>query len=158
MIYYPVNNWLSRSNWKPSLLFSEWPTLAWRPQCMTHLLPSLYSRLSWNMIERPHRCATKVKMTSSVHYWDPFQDPFVLRQMNLLSMPNMFPNSKYVLMLRDPRAIANSLQTRNIKITGVDNDSLESIFSNWNRNMRFMLGQCQRNEWERAANDLDFNL
>jgi len=68
-----------------------------------------------------------------------FQDPFVLRQMNLLSMPNMFPNSKYVLMLRDPRAIANSLQTRNIQITGVDNDSLESIFSNWNRNMRRLL-------------------
>ena len=77
-------------------------------------------------------------------------DPFVLRQMNLLSLPNMFPNSKYVLMIRDPRAIANSLRTRNITISGVDNDSLESIFSNWNRNMRFMLSQCQRNEWERV--------
>ena len=49
------------------------------------------------------------------------KDPFTLRYMSALTRPTWFPRSKMILMIRDPRAIASSLQKRRISIGSVDN-------------------------------------
>lgn len=47
------------------------------------------------------------------------KDPFTLRYMETLTREKMFPNARFVLMIRDPRAIANSLRKRKITIANV---------------------------------------
>ena len=46
-----------------------------------------------------------------------------------LSRPTWFPKSKFVLMIRDPRAIASSLKKRKITIGSVDNQG-SSFYQN----------------------------
>jgi len=81
------------------------------------------------------------------------KDPFTLRYMETLTRPKMFPNAKFILMLRDPRAIANSMRSRKITIANVDNDKLQSIFNSWNRNMNLMYTTCLRKEWRDMRDD-----
>jgi len=47
------------------------------------------------------------------------KDPFTLRYMDTLTRDGMFPNARFVLMVRDPRAIAHSLRKRKITIANV---------------------------------------
>ena len=75
------------------------------------------------------------------------KDPFTLRYMNRLTEEKMFPNAKFVLLLRDPRAIAHSLRKRKITIANVDNKQLQSIFQSWDRNMQLMYKTCVKHEW-----------
>lgn len=72
------------------------------------------------------------------------KDPFTLRYMKALSRPTWFPKSKFVLMIRDPRAIASSLKKRKITIGSVDNQDYMSVFNSWNKNIRIMLDDCER--------------
>jgi len=70
------------------------------------------------------------------------KDPFTLRYMTALTRPTWFPQSKMILMIRDPRAIASSLQKRKISIGSVDNKDLNSIFASWSKNLKMMLDGC----------------
>ena len=53
------------------------------------------------------------------------KDPFTLRYMRAISRPSWFPNSKFILMIRDPRAIASSLKKRKITIGSVNNQGID---------------------------------
>jgi len=60
----------------------------------------------------------------------------------LKTLIRMFPNGKYILMIRDGRAVAHSIVTRNVTIGGVDTKSLLSAVSFWNKALTTMLEQC----------------
>ena len=69
------------------------------------------------------------------------KDPLALKSMDYLS--SMFPNAKFVLMLRDGRAVANSIVQRKVRIQGVDTNSFESALAFWNNAGRVMVYQCR---------------
>ena len=69
------------------------------------------------------------------------KDPLALSQ--IPSLHDMFPNAKFVLMIRDGRAVANSIVSRNITISGVDHKSYVSAATFWNRAIEKMWRDCQ---------------
>ena len=70
------------------------------------------------------------------------KDPLALSQMTDLHM--MFPNAKFLLIIRDGRAVAHSIVSRNITISGVDHKSYLSAAMFWNKVVERMWGQCMR--------------
>ncbi len=69
------------------------------------------------------------------------KDPLSLTQMPFLH--DMFPKAKFLLMIRDGRAVANSIVSRNITITGVDHKSYLSAAQFWNKAIEKMWFNCQ---------------
>ena len=61
----------------------------------------------------------------------------------LTTLTRLYPNGKYILMIRDGRAVAHSIVTRNVTIGGVDTKSYLSAVSFWNKAMTTMLEQCK---------------
>lgn len=70
------------------------------------------------------------------------KDPLALKSMDYLNA--VFPNARFVLMLRDGRAVANSIVQRRVRIQGVDSNSFESALTFWNNAGRAMVYQCQQ--------------
>ena len=70
------------------------------------------------------------------------KDPLSLSQMPQLH--NLFPKAKFLLIIRDGRAVANSIVSRNITITGVNHKSYVSAASFWNRAVEKMVGNCNK--------------
>ena len=68
------------------------------------------------------------------------KDPLVLGHMNAVT--KMFPKSKFVLMIRDGRAVAYSIVSRKVSIGGVDTSSFLSAAKFWNRIIAPMVGDC----------------
>ncbi|XP_066506831.1 protein-tyrosine sulfotransferase 2 [Hoplias malabaricus] len=68
------------------------------------------------------------------------KDPFTLKSSVYLS--NIFPNSKFVLMLRDGRASVHSMISRKVTIGGFDLSSYRDCLSKWSHAIEAMLFQC----------------
>lgn len=68
------------------------------------------------------------------------KDPLVLRFTSY--MKNVFPNSKYILMIRDGRATVHSIITRKVSITGFDLTSYRDCLKRWNGLIEQMYAQC----------------
>ena len=70
------------------------------------------------------------------------KDPFTLKSSVYLA--GMFPNSKYLLMVRDGRAVVHSIISRKVTISGFDLSSYRSCLQKWNQAMEVMYYQCLR--------------
>ncbi len=70
------------------------------------------------------------------------KDPFTLKSSVYLSQ--MFPNSKYLLMIRDGRAVVHSIVSRKVTISGFDLKSYRTCLQKWNQAMESMYYQCLR--------------
>ncbi|CAJ0586368.1 unnamed protein product, partial [Mesorhabditis spiculigera] len=69
------------------------------------------------------------------------EDPFALFYVDYLA--DLFPESKYILMLRDARATVHSVITREVPISGFNRTNYEQCFQAWNGNMRKLVSQCR---------------
>ena len=70
------------------------------------------------------------------------KDPFTLKSSVYLSQ--MFPNSKFMLMIRDGRAVVHSIISRKVTISGFDLKSYKNCLQKWNSAMESMYYQCLR--------------
>lgn len=70
------------------------------------------------------------------------KDPLALAQMPDLAQ--MFPRGKFLLLVRDGRAVAHSIVSRNISISGVDHKSYLSAAMFWNKAIDKMWGHCNQ--------------
>ena len=68
------------------------------------------------------------------------KDPFTLRSMQRLS--RLFPRSRFVLMIRDGRAVADSIVSGHVTIRGFDVGTHRGALADWNRAMSTMFSQC----------------
>ncbi|XP_071481388.1 protein-tyrosine sulfotransferase 1-like [Diadema antillarum] len=70
------------------------------------------------------------------------KDPFVLKSM--LYLHKVFPNGKYLLMIRDGRATVHSIISRKVTITGFDITNYRDCLKKWNQAVESMYDQCLR--------------
>ncbi|XP_029075024.1 protein-tyrosine sulfotransferase 2 isoform X2 [Monodon monoceros] len=68
------------------------------------------------------------------------KDPFTLKSSVYLS--RLFPNSKFLLMVRDGRASVHSMITRKVTIAGFDLSSYRDCLAKWNKAIEVMYAQC----------------
>ncbi|XP_075755010.1 protein-tyrosine sulfotransferase 2 [Pelodiscus sinensis] len=68
------------------------------------------------------------------------KDPFTLKSSLYLS--RLFPNSKFLLMVRDGRASVHSMITRKVTIAGFDLNSYRDCLTKWNKAIEVMYSQC----------------
>lgn len=68
------------------------------------------------------------------------KDPFTLKSMIYLS--KQFPQSKFILMIRDGRAVVHSIITRKVTISGFDLTSYRKCLEKWNAVVETMYAQC----------------
>ena len=68
------------------------------------------------------------------------KDPFTLRSMSKIL--EIFPNSKFILMVRDGRATTHSIISRKVTIRGFDTKSYRGCLTDWNRAIEHMYTQC----------------
>jgi protein-tyrosine sulfotransferase len=59
------------------------------------------------------------------------KDPFTLKSQEYLK--ELFPNSKFILMIRDGRATSHSIIERKVTISGFDITSYRDVLTKWNR-------------------------
>ena len=70
------------------------------------------------------------------------KDPFTLKSTVYLSQ--MFPRAKFILMIRDGRAVVHSIISRKVTISGFDLKSYRQCLEKWNYGMETMYVQCLR--------------
>ncbi|KAK1800876.1 hypothetical protein P4O66_006051 [Electrophorus voltai] len=68
------------------------------------------------------------------------KDPFTLKSSLYLS--NIFPKSKFILMVRDGRASVHSMISRRVTIAGFNLSSYRDCLTKWNNAIEVMLFQC----------------
>ncbi|CAD5214482.1 unnamed protein product [Bursaphelenchus okinawaensis] len=68
------------------------------------------------------------------------KDPFTLKSTEYLS--EIFPNSKFIFMIRDGRATVHSIISRKVTITGFDLSSYRQCLERWNAGISMMYEQC----------------
>ncbi|KAK7125419.1 hypothetical protein R3I93_020937 [Phoxinus phoxinus] len=68
------------------------------------------------------------------------KDPFTLKSAVYLS--RIFPNSKFLLMLRDGRASVHSMISRRVTISGFNLSSYRDCLTKWSNAIEVMLSQC----------------
>jgi len=68
------------------------------------------------------------------------KDPLVMNY--LLQVDRLYPRSKFVLLIRDGRAVAYSIVSRNVTISGVNTRSYLSAAMFWNKAMLQMSRDC----------------
>ena len=68
------------------------------------------------------------------------KDPLVLKHSAYVK--NLFPNAKFILMIRDGRASVHSIITRHVTIKGFDLNDWSDCFTKWNRIIENMYNQC----------------
>jgi len=68
------------------------------------------------------------------------KDPFTLKSGTYLK--KLFPNSKFLFMVRDGRATVHSIITRKVTITGFDLKSYRQSLTKWNSAISAMKDQC----------------
>ncbi len=69
------------------------------------------------------------------------KDPLVLRH-SIYVKEKLFPNSKFILMIRDGRASVHSMITRQVTIKGFDLTNWADCLTKWNRMIEAMYDQC----------------
>ena len=69
------------------------------------------------------------------------KDPLVLNYMP--DIVRLYPKAKFILMIRDGRAVAHSIVDRNVTITGVDSKSYVSAALFWNKVVQRMTTDCR---------------
>ncbi|XP_046390941.1 protein-tyrosine sulfotransferase [Ischnura elegans] len=69
------------------------------------------------------------------------KDPLTLKSATYLA--ELFPNAKFVLMVRDGRATVHSIISRKVTITGFDLTSYRQCLTKWNAAVSAMYTQCQ---------------
>lgn len=69
------------------------------------------------------------------------KDPFTLRSVDKLI--KIFPQSKFILMIRDGRATAHSIIARKVTIRGFKLGSIQDVIHEWNRAMSSMYNECK---------------
>merc|ERR1719325_35771 len=69
------------------------------------------------------------------------KDPFTLKSGNYLR--ELFPNSKFLFMVRDGRATVHSIISRKVTITGFDLKSYRQSLTKWNSAISAMNDQCE---------------
>nr|VZI39338.1 unnamed protein product [Spirometra erinaceieuropaei] len=70
------------------------------------------------------------------------KDPFLDSVMGFLF--EIFPNSKFILMIRDGRAVAHSIVSRNVSISGVSWKDPKTMLSVWNSHYERVYENCAR--------------
>jgi len=68
------------------------------------------------------------------------KDPFTLKSGTYLNQ--LFPNGKFLFMVRDGRATVHSIITRKVTITGFDLKSYKQCLTKWNAAVSAMNDQC----------------
>ncbi|XP_021939354.1 protein-tyrosine sulfotransferase-like [Zootermopsis nevadensis] len=68
------------------------------------------------------------------------EDPLILMSASYLS--ELFPQAKFILMIRDGRAIAHSIISRKVTVTGFDLTSYRQCLTKWNSVIHTMYNQC----------------
>merc|ERR1711874_159892 len=68
------------------------------------------------------------------------KDPLALKSGTYLSQ--LFPKSKFLFVVRDGRAVAHSVVTRKITITGYELNNPRQILERWNSMVQMMDSQC----------------
>ncbi|XP_060800320.1 protein-tyrosine sulfotransferase isoform X2 [Amyelois transitella] len=69
------------------------------------------------------------------------KDPLVLKMGTYVL--ELFPNAKFLFMVRDGRATVHSIITRKVTITGFDLSSYRQCMSKWNHAVELMYQQCR---------------
>ena len=69
------------------------------------------------------------------------KDPFTLKSGKYLK--SLFPNGKFLFMIRDGRATVHSIITRKVTITGFDLKSYRQCLTKWNAAIQSMNEQCE---------------
>lgn len=70
------------------------------------------------------------------------KDPFTLKSTYYLT--RLFPNAKFLLMIRDGRAVVHSIISRQVTISGFDLKSYRTSLVKWNQALDIMYSQCLR--------------
>jgi protein-tyrosine sulfotransferase len=70
------------------------------------------------------------------------KDPFTLKSSIYLNQ--LFPNAKFILMIRDGRAVVHSIISRRVTISGFDLKNYRKCLEKWNTAMESMYYQCLR--------------
>ena len=68
------------------------------------------------------------------------KDPFALK--SIPKLIKVFPNSRFILMVRDGRATVHSIISRKVTIRGFDTKSYRGALHDWNRAMETMYTHC----------------
>ncbi|VDO36552.1 unnamed protein product [Onchocerca flexuosa] len=69
------------------------------------------------------------------------KDPFTMKSAEYLAY--LFPNSKFLLMIRDGRATVHSIISRQVTITGFDLNDPKQCLDKWNHIIKIMYEQCR---------------
>lgn len=82
-----------------------------------------------------------------VHHGNPAKylcnkDPFTLKA--TVYLHDLFPQAKFIFMLRDGRATAHSIISRKVTIAGFDINSYRDVLTKWNRAMELIEDQCRQ--------------
>ncbi|CAF1499918.1 unnamed protein product [Adineta steineri] len=70
------------------------------------------------------------------------KDPFVIKYSSYVS--SLFPNSKFLLLIRDGRAVIHSVMTRKVTITGFSLTDYRQNLKIWNKGMETMYEECEQ--------------
>ncbi|XP_035205445.1 protein-tyrosine sulfotransferase-like, partial [Stegodyphus dumicola] len=68
------------------------------------------------------------------------KDPFTLR--SAVYLHSLFPKAKFILLIRDGRAVVHSIITRKVTITGFDISDYRQCLTKWSAAMSAMYSQC----------------
>ena len=68
------------------------------------------------------------------------KDPLNLAHVR--DLEKIFPNAKYILMIRDGRAVTHSITTRGVTIFGLDIKDRDKVLAFWNNVCENMVNQC----------------
>lgn len=68
------------------------------------------------------------------------KDPFTLK--SSVYLKKLFPNAKFLFMIRDGRAVVHSIITRKVTITGFNLSDYKGCLQKWNSAMEVMYSQC----------------
>uniref|UniRef100_A0A7E4UU72 Protein-tyrosine sulfotransferase n=1 Tax=Panagrellus redivivus TaxID=6233 RepID=A0A7E4UU72_PANRE len=68
------------------------------------------------------------------------KDPFMLKHTRKLAQ--MFPEAKFILMLRDGRAAVHSMIVRKVAVANYDRRNPWQMLQMWNENLKSMFSQC----------------
>ncbi|XP_054710722.1 protein-tyrosine sulfotransferase 1-like [Uloborus diversus] len=68
------------------------------------------------------------------------KDPFTLR--SAVYLHALFPKAKFILLIRDGRAVVHSIISRKVSITGFDLNDYRQCLTKWSAAMSAMYSQC----------------
>jgi len=70
------------------------------------------------------------------------KDPLTLKHGSY--MAKLFPNSKWLFMMRDGRAVVHSIIKRNVSISGYDMNNPRQCLTKWNKMVQSMYYECKK--------------